>query len=218
MAAFQNQPALPLEKQHRSLAHRQPLYAMDINFQQPLPQTDGFQIQPAPSQGFPGPLTRQYAVHPIAPPPVAPPLPQQIQPASTTQRPLQRRKTLIVTPQVPLRRCRFTARPLRREGALYGEADFRTPRPLMRTYAFYGEFPKDEHLPLLNARSLQRENAFYGESTARSPIARAHATHREERSQNPPTSWGAISKGRSAGPAKVHPEVRANQSITMSNH
>ncbi|KAF9032660.1 hypothetical protein BDZ89DRAFT_1063283 [Hymenopellis radicata] len=159
VAPFENQPTLTLASEmQQSFAHRQPLSrqsAMGIIHPPPSTpvQATGMQAQAAPSQGRPTPLTRQYAIHLFAPPPppvqlTAPPS----QPASVTPQPLQRQKTLIVTHQVPRRRCRFTPRPLRREGALYGEADFRTTRPLTRTYAFYGEFPKNEHLPLLSAR------------------------------------------------------------------
>ncbi|KAF9032670.1 hypothetical protein BDZ89DRAFT_1063299, partial [Hymenopellis radicata] len=176
VAPFENQPTLA--EMQQSFAHRQPLRrpsAMGIIHPPPSTpvQTTGMQAQPAPSQGRPTPLTRQHAIHLFAPPPpvqlTAPPS----QPASVTPQPLQRQKTLIIRHQVPRRRCRFTPRPLRREGALYGEADFdclRKPRALTRTYAFYGEFPKNEHIPLLSARPLQRENAFYGESTLGLPL------------------------------------------------
>ncbi len=129
----------------------------------------GIQRQPAPShgQGNPAPLTRQPTMA-LAQPPTRPQH-QQIQPSNVrAQPPLQRRDTSPVS-LVPLRRrSRFATLPLRREGALYGEADFqrlRIPRPLRRTYAFW------KHLPLLSARPLRRENAFYGESMLGLPLA-----------------------------------------------
>ncbi|KAF8878823.1 hypothetical protein CPB85DRAFT_1342343 [Mucidula mucida] len=125
----------------------------------------GVQRQPAPSQGqgHSAPLTHQ----PLTQPPTRPQH-QQIQPSNVrAQPPLQRRDTSIITPVPPHRRSRFATLPLRREGALYGEADFqrlRIPRPLRRTYAFWKHLPRNEHLLLLSARPLRRENTFYGES------------------------------------------------------
>ncbi|KAF8894292.1 hypothetical protein CPB85DRAFT_1565906 [Mucidula mucida] len=132
----------------------------------PPPQPQLASDQGLGIQKQPAPLTRQPTMA-LAQPPTRPQH-QQIQPSNVrAQPPLQRRDTSPVS-LVPLRRrSRFATLP-RREGALYGEADFqrlRIPRPLRRTYAFW------KHLPLLSARPLRRENAFYGESMLGLPLA-----------------------------------------------